>query len=570
MAGNLDVDEVVDGRFRIERLVGSGSCGLVYKAWEERLQRPVAIKCLKLSNLQDRFRQEGCVLARLSVMHPDFVQVYSSGVTSRNDPYLVMQWLEGKDLDQVLEERVASGLCYNEREALDLLASAIWAMSVAHTQNPPVVHCDIKPGNLFVADANGRLCLKVLDFGIAELMHDMKAVRAPGLLTPAYAAPEQSDPAHGQIGPWTDVFSLGMILLELVSGTTPSIAAAWPSPIPVVGPGASRLHPKFVALVAKAVDFSPEKRFSDAGALATAVLEVRSHLTVANGPSAEALHRRVTLPAEQAPEHAAFAKAVDQWGWAHILPGAFQMGSPDHETGYRDEFQHWVRITGAYLLKATPVAQHEWRQVSSDARNGPQSSDGDLPITNVTWFECVAYCNELSRKCGLPPCYLRTDGTPYGFADAIACSEPVWGSVLGYRLPTEAEWEYAARAGTLTSFHSGQIKDATFRDSSLERVAWYRGNSEGRIHPVRRRLPNAWQLHDMLGNVCEWVWDRGGPASRYDQMNPVGPDQGSGRVFRGGSYRSPPSACRAAARNASEANRAHGDVGLRPCRSVAY
>ena len=155
--------------------------------------------------------------------------------------------------------------------------------------------------------------------------------------------------------------------------------------------------------------------------------------------------------------------------------------------------------------------------------NKPSDCDygcGDKrPVQNINWFDAVEYMNKLSEREGLMPCYRRTG------------QEVEWDrSCTGYRLPTEAEWEYAARAGTVTAYSFGD--DA----SELGEYAWYSRNAEGQVREVGTKRANPWGLYDMHGNVWEWVWDWHGPYGAQAATDPTGPEDGSLRVLRGGSF----------------------------------
>jgi formylglycine-generating enzyme len=151
------------------------------------------------------------------------------------------------------------------------------------------------------------------------------------------------------------------------------------------------------------------------------------------------------------------------------------------------------------------------------------------PSRRVTWYEAVEYCNELSRQEGLDPCYS-------GSGASILCDF----TANGYRLPTEAEWEYACRAGTETDFHTGNMTHSGSSpiDPALDRAGWYGGNSGSTTHPVGEKEPNAFGLYDMHGNVYEWCWDwyAGNYYASSPAEDPRGPASGSDRVVRGGSW----------------------------------
>jgi formylglycine-generating enzyme required for sulfatase activity len=233
-------------------------------------------------------------------------------------------------------------------------------------------------------------------------------------------------------------------------------------------------------------------------------------------------------------------RALD--GLVFIRPGSFTMGSPDTEDGRSsDEPQHLVTLTHGFWLQATEVTQAQYQAVMG---TNPASFDdcADCPVESVSWEDAVAYLNAVSDREGLPRCYSgdRLVG--------LDCP--------GYRLPTEAEWEYAARAGATGA-----------RYGDLDAIAWYRGNEGVETHPVGQKQANAWGLHDMLGNVREWVHDWYGSYSG-DATDPTGPTSGTGRVFRGGGWSSDASNLRAANRYDYSPGGRGSDIGFRVARSV--
>jgi formylglycine-generating enzyme required for sulfatase activity len=206
-------------------------------------------------------------------------------------------------------------------------------------------------------------------------------------------------------------------------------------------------------------------------------------------------------------------------GFVLVEGGTFTMGSPSNEPDrYSDEGpQHQVTVKSFYMGKYE-VTQREWREVMG---NNPSNFKGDtLPVEQVSWFEAVEYCNKRSVKEGLSPAYR-------GSGNSISCD---W-SANGYRLPTEAEWEYAAKGGNknfLTYLYAGS--------NSAGAVAWYSGNSGSTTHPVGTKAANDLGIHDLSGNVWEWCWDWYGNYASGAQTNPAGPSSGSNRVIRGGSW----------------------------------
>ncbi len=204
---------------------------------------------------------------------------------------------------------------------------------------------------------------------------------------------------------------------------------------------------------------------------------------------------------------------------AFIPPGEFLMGSPDDDSSAwaAEKPQHTVRITKPFYLGVTEVTQEQYERVMGT--NPSQFKGAEVPVERVSWEDVMEFCRRLSA---LP-------------------AEQSAGRV--YRLPSEAEWEYACRAGSKTKWSFGDD------ESQLQEYAWYSGNSSRRTHPVGHKKPNAWGLYDMHGNVYEWCsdwWMRDYTTTAV--IDPTGPARGSGRVYRGGSWGGVARICRSAYR----------------------
>ena len=201
-------------------------------------------------------------------------------------------------------------------------------------------------------------------------------------------------------------------------------------------------------------------------------------------------------------------------GYVLVEGGTFRMGSTD---GDSDEKPVHSVTVGSFYMKATEVTQKEWREVMG---SNPFAFEGDdRPVESVSWFDAVKYCNALSKKEGRTPVY-RING------NSVTAN---W-NADGYRLPTEAEWEYAARGGKSSKRYkySGS--------NSVGSVGWYDDNSGSKTNSVGQKQANELGLYDMSGNVLEWCWDWYGDYSSGQQTDPIGPSSGSRRVYRGGSW----------------------------------
>lgn len=229
--------------------------------------------------------------------------------------------------------------------------------------------------------------------------------------------------------------------------------------------------------------------------------------------------------------------------FVRVEAGSFVMGSPETEESRADnETQHPVRITRDYLLQMHEVTQGEWRGVfGNNPTRHPHCGDF-CPIDTVNWWDALSYANARSAEQGLTECY-GLSGCSNQPGEEFDCASATFVGLDcdGYRIPTEAEWEYAARAGT-EGFGFGEIDE----------VAWHQDNAERRTHPVGQKEPNAWGFYDMFGNVQEWVWDGYGPYELDNAVDPLGLEGTRSRVLRGGSWTSLPRRARAAYRSELE------------------
>lgn len=272
-------------------------------------------------------------------------------------------------------------------------------------------------------------------------------------------------------------------------------------------------------------------------------------------------------------------------GWCRIPEGCFMMGSPMSEWGrpkYKEQ-QTTTTLTHPFALETFEITQAQWVDVAgANVTKGGDCVADQCPAIRMTWYTALEWTNLYSQKHGLPACYELLGCTGAAVTGDFLCSDVKMMSADpyqcdGYRLPTEAEWEYAARAGTNTTFFSGDIKVypqgdlyACNPEPALDDVAWYCINSGNVAHPVGLKKPNPWGLYDILGNVEEWVPD---PMVDYDP----GPRTDPWKLFmpadgliasRGGAANDPAVRLRSAARGGAPKVAVGSLTGLRLARTL--
>ncbi len=270
-------------------------------------------------------------------------------------------------------------------------------------------------------------------------------------------------------------------------------------------------------------------------------------------------------------------------GFARIEAGTFLMGSPEGEVGrgtYEDQVR--VTITRPYAIMRTEVTRAEWIELMVSQPNAFPECGDSCPVAAVSWLDAAEFANRRSIAEGLEPCY--------EIARGAADREVIWPKgweCLGYRLPTEAEWEFAARGGSEEALPTGGLRNLQREliDPNLHELGYYAANSHADyrgaatcsnwspdhdtcgIQPVREKAPNGYGLHDMHGNVAEWTWGFYGPYPEGPLTDPTGQDWGTQRVVRGGSWMDTADECRAASR-ASVAPIGRRHVGFRLVRTL--
>ena len=258
--------------------------------------------------------------------------------------------------------------------------------------------------------------------------------------------------------------------------------------------------------------------------------------------------------------------------WKTIPAGKFKMGAPltDKCRDKNEPAPVPVTLTRSFEIQTTEVTQAQFMTVMAYNPSAFGACGGACPVEYINWHEAVAYCNALSSLAKLPQCYACT-----GSGKSITCKEATASlgkgvySCKGYRLPTEAEWEYAYRAGTSSALYNGPITNCTGKDASVDKIAWYHENSGKKTHPVAKKLANAWGLYDLAGNVEEWCHD---PFQNKlwttAQTDPVGSGPATHRALRSGSIHGFAYLMRGSARYGQPLATRANNIGLRCVRTM--
>ena len=290
------VGTVVDRQFRVDSVIGEGGFGVVYKGWHLSLDQPVALKALRMPEARDagmqgallaKFREEAKITYVLSQATLNIVRIIDFGATTAPSgawvPFAVLEWLQGETLAEELRRRRGQGMRGRPlADAMRVMEPAARALGIAHQRR--VVHRDVKPGNFFLMapaiDAQ-HVVLKVLDFGIAKVMregatHSGAASTGMVSFTPQYAAPEQIESRYGSTGPWTDVYSLALVMTEILSDRAPFEGDDLRAILTQVFDPHRRPTPRargvavpdaVEAVLARALSVDPRARHADAGEL---------------------------------------------------------------------------------------------------------------------------------------------------------------------------------------------------------------------------------------------------------------------------------------------------------------
>jgi len=546
-------ETILAGQYQVIRKLGEGGMGEVYLAKDLLLNdRLVAVKVLPALRVASKramrqLRQEAAAMAELT--HENIVRFFHFG-EHVSLPFMVMQYIEGQTLDDLLGEKGR----LSAEETIQLCTPLAQALDYAHSKG--VVHRDVKPSNIFI-DTAGKPYLA--DFGIARIAKDT-ITQVTGRDTTAgtlqYMSPEQCR------GEWdltaaSDVYSFATVLYECLSGSVPFRTG--PIRDLIINEAPPRLgvdHPVISPIMQGLAKESVDRPSS-----CTALLELRKRegRVLIGVPSAARSVPEAGYSVVSDGTSPAARQFTNSLGMEFLLveprdlaPDGFLIGSSQGEIGrHEDEVQHRVVLSKPYWLGATPVTQMQYQEVMgcnpstfSDAgsakgdRENLQGDPGDHPVEGVSWHDAVEFLERLSRL-----------------------------ENRRYRLPTEAEWEFACRAGSTTPFCTGHSIATSRANCRAGLAPGGIGQKEGGhgTTPVRMYFPNSWGLCDMHGNVSEWCVDFYGDYPDSDTLNPRGPQTGTHRVLRGGNWDSEPHDCRSARRHRCLPEFKGSVIGFRAC-----
>ena len=563
-----------------------------------------------VEKLRKKFIEEAKAIFKMN--HPNIVKVHDI-FEENGTAYYVMDYIDGKSLGDIVKQRGP----LPEAEAVGYIRQVADALKYVHSLNR--LHLDIKPGNVMV-DATGHAML--IDFG-ASKHYDMESGENTstlmGVNTKGYAPVEQSTQSFTKFSPATDIYALGATLYKLLTGITPPDANLLMAKEETLAPLPSCIsksthnavlkamtliradRPQTIDVFLGLLDSKITNSFDDEVTMCEEAEKVRQaeekrRLAEEQKRKEEEARRAAEEEARRKAEEEQKRKAEEQkcntakksgsknallWGLVGVIAvvgviigvtsngnssdsvgggtvqsgnnalsqqipsktytangvsfdmmmvkaGTFTMGATSEmkDPNSDEKPTHQVTLTNDYYIGKTEVTQALWKAVMG---NNPSYFKGDnLPVENVSWDDCQKFISKLNSLTG-----------------------------QNFRLPTEAEWEFAARGGNNSNHYQYSGSNV------LGDVAWYDGNSGHKTHVVATKQPNELGLYDMSGNVWEWCSDWFGNYSSSSLTNPTGPNSGSSRVFRGGSWCNDARSCRSSYRSCYAPDSSYYSLGLR-------
>ncbi|MFV8749910.1 SUMF1/EgtB/PvdO family nonheme iron enzyme [Nannocystaceae bacterium ST9] len=588
--------DLLGARYRLLNPAGRGGFGTIWEAWDcnhrnpEERGRKVAVKILHHHWSGDRTQIERFARGArkmADLRHPGIVPVLEGHIEDDNCHFYVMQWMSGGNLRQRIAEKNIS-----KNDILRSLATIANALNYIHVQG--MVHRDVTPNNiLFDAKQNAALS----DFDLIKAPHTTQLTEG-GSGTFLYSAPEQLHDAS-RVSKQADVYGLGMTALYCILERDPPALVDRADPELLANLDCSR---ELSQAISHAVKYLERDRAPDCSALARALLASGSEPSNTTNHTRAfqkkwkpiywiplsligvtvlslgriALRSNLDDPPTGGPTNTTYTALEDTAPMTliELSGGKFTMGSPDRVPEFgrgRDEIRHRVSVS-PFAICQTEVTAMQYSQVMNDPPHGciVKNCYGPLPVHRVSWYDAARFTNELTRQ----------ENARTGDSLTVCYDETTWKwdrTCTGYRLPTEAEWEYAARAGSVSAWPSGALPDKICAQTHVN-------SNECGHHRVAATSPdelspNNWNLYAMHGNLWEWVYDQ---YAGYESHDGEGIFNGTAidpaidiieagvdiRVVRGGAFNTEPDDTRSANRGWQWAQKTSESIGFRCARSV--
>ncbi len=605
-----------DERYTILEKLGEGGFGVVYKASDSNYEGDLkALKVIYSENYSDRLvmhKLKSEARNMIKINHPNVVRLYDIHFQGEMK-FLDMEYVDGGDLVGLMlkcpDYKIA------EDKVWDLAIQIAKGMQAIHKQN--LIHQDLKPENILLTN-DGQV--KITDFGISEHFRSSKSrIEETNIKgTYVYASPEQL--IGENVGKEADVWSFGTTLYHILTGETLYSGNTSGDVITQIKlrsfQSVANVSEKMNYLLSKCLKRDYKERFRSFGHIlefvsksneqrrkvpqplksfnqlnqekknsetddsmqtATSIKLVSSNSKLNDDKNlkknkilkkkTKKLNKELTKYlyliflgiisvgtiyyfgmkyVNKEPKLIKIEGLSEDSTMVFVQGGTFQMGS--NNMGHDERPVHSVTIDDFYINKYE-VTQAEYQGLIGE---NPSYHKGDYyPVEQLSWFDAVEFCNKKSKREGLTPCYT-------GSGSNIVCNF----DANGYRLPTEAEWEYAARGGNKSEGYQYSGSD------QIEIVAWYVSNSDDKTSPVGQKMSNELGIYDMSGNVWEWCWDwyDSGYYSGSNDDNPTGPSHQSCRILRSGCWSFSSEGCRVSNRGYYSPIRSDFDIGFRLAR----
>jgi formylglycine-generating enzyme required for sulfatase activity len=524
--------------------IADGGMGVVYSGQNVETGQKVAIKVVYRELARDeanveRARRE----AAINIEHPNLIRMHDF-IEKDGIYHIVSEFLEGQNLDEFIKQNPKVSTAYAIRIIIDVLSG----LEALHQSTPPIIHRDIKPSNIFLC-YDGTV--KLMDFGIARITGGTrKSLTGLGTVvgSPHYSPPEQVRGEIDKINQTTDIYALGITFYELLTGNPPFDATnefdILKKQVDEPLPENPSIPVNIFDIIKKTTYKKQENRYASVGEVKKVLVAVLIKTAIPDKKVNKKSNNKaikvffavffiiigiymiaiMILNGNEKPSQSISLEKVSDTEYGlemvFVKGGTFTMGCTSEQSDCYDDEKPTHQVTlSDFLLGKYEVTQKQWRVVmgASTLLSNPSyfNNCDNCPVENVSWNDVQDFIKKLNQKTGKK-----------------------------YRLPTEAEWEYAARGGASTSsptLYAGS--------NNIDEVAWHTENSNSKSHPVGQKKPNEINIYDMSGNVNEWCSDWYGSYSSANQHNPKGASTGEYRVLGGGSWGSNCRYCRVSFRN---------------------